>query len=120
MLASLRSAFVWGYSHLFIFAAAAAVGAGLAVAVDQTFHHAEISLLGAGAAVAVPVVIYLVGLWALHQQPLTRSFSHPVLFPLVALLILLTPLSGQAVLLTGLLLTILVVIKVVNRYRISR
>ncbi|MBI1882208.1 MAG: low temperature requirement protein A [Chloroflexi bacterium] len=117
MLSSLRTAFVWGYSHLFIFAAAAAVGAGLSVAVDQTFHHAEIDAVGAGAAVAVPVVIYLTGLWALHQQPRTRSFSYPVLFPLMALLILLPPLSGQAVLLTGLLLTTLVVIKVASRYR---
>jgi low temperature requirement protein LtrA len=117
MLTSLRTAFVWGYSHLFIFAAAAAVGAGLSVAVDQTFHHAEIGPAGAGAAVAGPVVIYLTALWALHQQPRTRSFSHPLLFPLVALLILLTPLVGQAVLLTGLLLTALVVIKVAGRYR---
>jgi len=119
LLASLRTAFVWGYSHLFIFAAAAAVGAGLAVAVDQTVHQAEIGPVGAGAAVAVPVVIYLTGLWALHQQPRTKSFSHPVLFPLAAVLILLTPLSGQAVLLTGLLLTALVVIKVTSRSRAS-
>lgn len=117
MLASLRSAFIWGYSHLFIFAAAAAVGAGLAVAVDQTFQHAEIGPLGAGAAVAVPVVIYLTGLWAPHQQPHLRSYHHPLLFPLSVLLILLTPLSGQAVLLTGLLLTALVVIKMIGRYR---
>jgi len=69
------------------------------------------------AAVAVPVVIYLTGLWALHQQPHLRSYHHPLLFPLSALLILLTPLSGQAVLLTGLLLTALVVIKMIDRYR---
>lgn len=117
MLTSLRTAFVWGYSHLFIFAAAAAVGAGLSVAVDQAFHHAEISAVGAGATVSVPVIIYVITLWALHQQPNSRLFSYPILFLLTAVLILLTPLSGQTILLTGMLLTTLVVIKVVSRYR---
>jgi low temperature requirement protein LtrA len=117
MLASLRTAFVWGYGHLFIFAAAAAVGAGLSVAIDQTFQHAEIGPVGAGMAVAAPVVIYLIGLWALHQHPQIRRFSHPLLFPAAAGLILLTPLTGQAALLTGLLLAGLVVIKMVRRAR---
>ena len=35
LLTSLRKAIVWGYGHYVVFAAAAAVGAGLAVAVDQ-------------------------------------------------------------------------------------
>ena len=43
LLTSLRKAFVWGYGHYFVFAAAAAVGAGLAVNVDYVAHHAKIS-----------------------------------------------------------------------------
>ena len=43
LLTSFRKAIVWGYGHYFVFASAAAVGAGLAVAVDQATHHAEIS-----------------------------------------------------------------------------
>jgi low temperature requirement protein LtrA len=117
MLTSLGSAFVWGYSHLLIFASAAAVGAGLSVTVDQAFRHAKIGDEAAGATVAVPVFIYLFTVWALHQHPSTKNFSYPILFPLVSVLILLTPLSGQAVLLTGLLLTVLVIIKVASRYR---
>ena len=35
LLTSLRKAIVWGYGHYLVFAAAAAVGAGLAVSVDQ-------------------------------------------------------------------------------------
>ena len=42
LLASLRTAIVWGYGHYVVFAAAAAVGAGLAVAVDQAAHHTKI------------------------------------------------------------------------------
>ena len=48
LLTSLRKAIVWGYGHYAIFAAAAAVGAGLAVAVDQATHHATVSAAAPG------------------------------------------------------------------------
>jgi low temperature requirement protein LtrA len=115
--ASLRTTFVWGYGHLVIFAAAAAVGAGLAVAIDQATDHAELGALGAGFAVAVPVALYLIGLWALHQQPEAPQGKEAVLFPGGALLVLLSPVSGQAVLITGLLLVALLAVKLVRRYR---
>jgi low temperature requirement protein LtrA len=64
LLTSLRAAFVWGYGHLLVFASAAAVGAGLAVAVDSITHHAEASPAGdmpaygaAGAAAAIPAAL---------------------------------------------------------------
>ena len=41
LLTSLRKAIVWGYGHYFVFAAAAAVGAGLAVSVDQVDASCE-------------------------------------------------------------------------------
>jgi len=114
---SLRTAFVWGYGHLFIFAAAAAVGAGLAVAVDQATHHAAIGPVGGGAAVAIPVALYLFSLWLLQERDQVPRLSPTYLFPLVVLLILLTPFTGQAVLLTGLLLVALLAIKLTLRSR---
>ena len=41
LLTSLPKAIFWGYGHYFVFASAAAVGAGLAAAVDQVGHHAR-------------------------------------------------------------------------------
>jgi low temperature requirement protein LtrA len=117
LLTSMRTAFVWGYGHLLIFASAAAVGAGLAVSIDHATHHAEIGTFGAGAAVAVPVALYLLGLWVLHQRPRAASRAQASVPPLVALLVVLTPFTGQAVLLTGLLLTALLAIKLVGRYK---
>jgi low temperature requirement protein LtrA len=117
MLDSLRRAFVWGYSHLLIFAVAAAVGAGLAVNIDQVLDHGELSAAAAGAAVTIPVAIYLASLWALHWPTRSGGFSETYLFPLVILLILLTPFTGQAVLLTGLLLVGLLVVKMASRYQ---
>ena len=106
LLTSLPKAIVWGYGHYVIFAAAAAVGAGLAVAVDQATHHAAIGARGAGAAVAIPVAIYLICLWVLHDRPeyrATRAYG-----PVAAVLILLAPLTAHAVLAIGMILVALV------------
>jgi low temperature requirement protein LtrA len=111
LLTSARKAFVWGYGHYAIFASVAAVGSGLAVAVDVATHHGEIGPVGAGAAVAIPVAIYLVCLWVLHHRPEYRRTR--ALGPAAAGLILLTPFTGVAVPLIGLILAGIVAIKMV-------
>ncbi len=111
LLTTLRTAIVWGYGHYVVFASAAAVGVGLAVSVDQITAHAKISATGAGFAVAIPVALYLTSLWLLHDRPVyrqTRAFG-----PIVAVLVLLTPFTGHAVLLTGVLLAAMVGTKLV-------
>jgi low temperature requirement protein LtrA len=92
LLTSQRAAMLWGYGHYFIFASAAAVGAGLAVAVEYETGHAEISKTLAGYAVALPTAVYLLFVWLLHIRPHLRG---PLLiaYPVVAVLILLTPLG---------------------------
>jgi low temperature requirement protein LtrA len=111
LLTNLQTAIVWGYGHYVIFAAAAAVGAGLAVAVDQAAHHTKIGPTGAGAAVAIPVAVFLVCLWFLHDRPAYRQTR--LLGPIAAVLVLLTPWTGHAVPLTGAILTLLVGAKLV-------
>jgi len=103
VLTSVRAAFVWGYGHYFVLGAAAAVGAGLAVAVDHATQGAGISDLAAGATVAVPVAVYLVCLWFLHARS-ERSFAARVVTPALVAGVLLTPFTKQAVLFTGLLM----------------
>jgi hypothetical protein len=98
-----------------VFAAAAAVGAGLGVSVDHATHHAKIGAAAAGAAVAIPVAVYLTTLWYIHHRPeyrQTRAWG-----PVAAVLILLTPVTGHAVPLTGLILASLVGLKLVLRQR---
>ena len=48
LLTNFGKAMMWGYGHYFVFASAAAVGAGLGVAVDQAAHHSEVSSVAAG------------------------------------------------------------------------
>jgi low temperature requirement protein LtrA len=115
LLDSLPHAFRWGYGHSIIFSAGAAVGAGLGVSVDYATHHAEIGHVGAGRAVAVPVAVFVLSLWFLHHEPGEREL--PFMGPLAAVLVLLTPFTGHAVLLSGLILSLLLAFRLLMVYR---
>jgi low temperature requirement protein LtrA len=81
-LASSRErSYVWGYGHYGVFAALAAVGAGLEAAVARTGDHVGASAVAVGFAVAVPVAVFLTLVWALHVPIIPR----PVLRPAVVL-----------------------------------
>ena len=60
--------FLWGYGHYLIFASAAAIGAGLEVAVEQAVGKAHISTLAASAAVTLPTALYFLMVWLLHAR----------------------------------------------------
>ena len=109
----LPKAITWGYGHFVVFGSAAAVGAGLAVSVDHVTQHAAVSAVGAGAAVAIPVSLYLMSLWWLHWRPATLAYAS--LGPIAALLILLTPFTGMAVPLIGLILAVMLGLKIAYR-----
>lgn len=111
---SLVTAFIWSYGHYLIFSSIAAIGAGLATAVDLEAHHAEISTLAAGMALAIPCAIYVLSLWVLQERVLSRHIFDTLVHPVTAVLILLTPFTGQTVLLTGILLALLVAIRLVR------
>jgi low temperature requirement protein LtrA len=113
LLTSLRKVIVWGYGHYLIFGATAAVGAGLAVSADEATGHAKVGSVGAGFAVAIPVAVFLICLWVLHDRPEYRRSRW--LGPLAAALVLLTPFTGLAVPLTGVILTAMIAAKLALR-----
>jgi low temperature requirement protein LtrA len=114
---NLRRAIIWGYGHFVVFGSAAAVGAGLAVAVDQATHHAVIGARGAAFAVAVPVSLYLLSLWFLHYRP--GTIVHVTSGPFAVLLILATPFvaAAYAVPIIGVILAALLALKIAMRTR---
>jgi low temperature requirement protein LtrA len=73
--------YVWGYSHYAIFAALAALGAGLEVAVEQTGHHLDVSAVTAAYGVSIPAGLFLLLFWAVHRP----IVEHPVVRPSVIL-----------------------------------
>jgi low temperature requirement protein LtrA len=110
VLAALRSPFLWGYLHYFVFGAAAAVGAGLSVSVDHAIGKTALSSAVAGLTVAGPVALFLACLWVLHA-PCERSTASRLATTATILAVLLAPLTAQPVLLTGVLMAGLVAYK---------
>ncbi len=79
---------VWGYGHYVVFAALAAIGAGLEAALEAAEHHGHLSARSAGLAVAVPVAIALLMLGALHRATHTGAVGHALLVVAGALVVL--------------------------------
>lgn len=89
-------AFGWGYGHYLLFAAVAAIGAGLEVVADvMASAHAAPAAHGEGAAhgvsaayaitmVALAEAVYVLALWALHRQA-TRAHDRQILPVLICL-----------------------------------
>lgn len=107
LIATDRQAFIWGYAHYFVYAAAAAVGAGLAVMIDMASHD-PIPGLEPAWAVAIPVAVYVGTLWLVCDRGHGLTFARAP-GALVALLVLLTPYFPLPVLSVGVLLVLYVV-----------
>ena len=67
----------WGYGHYGLFAALAALGSGLEVAVEQTARSEPISATVTGYAVAIPTALFLVLLRAVHRPIVARPALRP-------------------------------------------
>jgi low temperature requirement protein LtrA len=98
-----------------VFASAAAVGAGLAVAVDQATHHSPLSDTQAGFALTVPVAIFVTAVWALHFRHKVPGPMRNFAAPVAAVLIVASSFTPEPVLATGLIVAALVAAAVIVR-----
>jgi len=117
-LDSLRTSFLWGYAHYFVFASAAAVGAGLVVAVNYQQERTEgIGFVLSSMATTVPVAIYLVTVAALHAHRGRRRLI-PWSFGIAAALVLADSFIPAPLYVTaGVLAALVVVLTVTTRTR---
>jgi low temperature requirement protein LtrA len=113
VLTSTLAAFIWGYGHYFIFAAGAAIGAGIEVMIDYETDHSALTRQVAALAVAVPVALYLLGVWSLHLQRHDRGLAMYAL-PAGAALMLLAALAPYPVPVMGGALALVTAIVVAN------
>ncbi len=107
-LRSNREGFRWGYGHYFIFSSAAAVGAGMAVMIDYVNHVGHASATTAGAAIAVPVAVFIVCVWLLQVRPQHPRLAVDLAYPGTAVLVLAAVATPWALPLTALLVALLV------------
>jgi low temperature requirement protein LtrA len=89
------ASFLWGYGHYGVFAALAALGAGLEVAVEQTGHRLAASPLAICYAVAVPTVAFVVLLRLIHTPLLTEHVMRPRAVLVGVATVLLLPLAAS-------------------------
>lgn len=109
----LRRAVQWGYGHVVVFAAGAAIAAGFAVLIDILTNHAQVGLRTGDIAVAIPLALYLAGLWFIRDRFLDVGLRrHALLFGAFAVLLagLFMPASLE-------LMTVLTVLTVYLRCR---
>jgi low temperature requirement protein LtrA len=116
-LTSFNRALVWGYGHYFIFVGAAAVGAGMEVAVDYDTHKGHLAHLPAGLAIPLPVAIYLISVWLLHIGPSNECRPVAIGFPVAALLVLAAAFSPAPVHITAAITAGLVAVVVIATKR---
>ncbi|MFI1431425.1 low temperature requirement protein A [Streptomyces lydicus] len=94
-LRSNRQAFLWGYGHYLVFGSAAAVGAGIEVAVAQAFDKAQLSASGAGACVTVPAALFMFTVWLIHSRHHKRGPAQHLVLPVSSVLVLACTFAGS-------------------------
>ncbi|MFD9910632.1 low temperature requirement protein A [Streptomyces sp. NPDC059063] len=120
-LRSNNQAFLWGYGHYLIFASAAAIGAGLEVAVEQAVGKAHISETAASAAVTIPSAVYMFTVWALHSRHFKVGLAQQLVLPVTSVAILACTFAGRwAVLAAGIVAALAVVVGVTLTSRMVR
>ncbi|MFJ3926060.1 low temperature requirement protein A [Streptomyces sp. NPDC090022] len=113
-----REAIPWGYGHYVIFASAAAIGAGIEVAVEQAVGKAHISTLAASLSVTVPAALFLAFVWLLHSRHFKRGMAQQLVLPVASLVILACAWTGSlAVLWAGLVAAATVAVGVTLTHR---
>ncbi|WP_370972233.1 low temperature requirement protein A [Amycolatopsis sp. cg9] len=103
----------WGYGHYFIFASAAAVGAGLEVAVAYDTGTLHLGGVAAALPTTVPVAVFLLSVWLLHIGPTNECRPIAIGFPVTAVLVLAASFTPAPIHVTAVLAAALVALTVV-------
>jgi low temperature requirement protein LtrA len=95
-LTSNRQAIPWGYGHFLVFSSAAAIGAGIEVAVEQAVGKAHVGVTAGSAAVTVPAAVFFFTLWLLHARHFKRGAAQQSILPAAAAGVLAVTFAGRA------------------------
>ncbi|HET6704425.1 low temperature requirement protein A [Amycolatopsis sp.] len=103
----------WGYGHYLIFASAAAVGAGLEVAVAYDTGTLHLGGVAAALPTTIPVAVFLLSVWLLHIGPAHECRPIAIGFPVTAVLVLAASFTPASIHVAAGLAAALVVLTVV-------
>ena len=110
-----KRALEWGYGHFLVFAAGAAVGAGIGVVLDAAQNTTDIqhgfNTTGiTGLFISIPIALYILGLWFVRDRHAIQS-SHGWILLTFAGAIALSGLLPHAHVLTSVLLLVCLVVR---------
>lgn len=112
-ITSFRRSLRYGYTHYFVFAAAAAFSAGIEVEIDVLTGHSELSSIAASFTVTVPIAVFLIGIWWIAIRDNADRVVNTV-FPIAALVVLFDPLIPIPITLTAGILVVIVTVLVIR------
>ena len=112
-ITTFRRSLRYGYTHYFVFAAAAAFSAGIEVELDVLTGVSELSNVAASFTVTIPIAIFLIGIWWIAIRENADRVVNTVV-PIGALLVLLDPVLPVPVTLTALILVGIVTVLVLR------
>lgn len=112
-IAGLARSLRYGYVHYFVFAAAGAFSAGVEVEIDVLTHHSELDPTLAGYTVAVPIAVFVLGIWWIAIRDHADRVVNTAV-PLAAVLVLLDPLIPVPITLTAVIMALVVVVLVLR------
>jgi low temperature requirement protein LtrA len=103
----------YGYTHYFVFAAAAAFSAGIEVELDVLIGESHLSNVAASFTVTIPIAIFLLGIWWIAIRENADRIVNTVI-PVGAVLVLLDPILPIPVAITAGVLVVIVVVLVLR------
>lgn len=112
-ITTFRRSLRYGYTHYFVFAAAAAFSAGIEVEIDVLTGESELSSAAASFSVTIPIAIFLLGVWWIAIRENADRLVNTVV-PIGALIVLLDPVLPLPVALTAVILVGIVVVLVIR------
>ncbi len=103
----------YGYTHYFVFAAAAAFSAGVEVELDVMTGESHLAPVIATFTVSVPIAVFLLGIWWIAIRDNADRVVNAVI-PVGALLVLLDPFVPVPVALTATVMVAIVIVLVIR------
>ena len=91
------TALIWGYGHVFIFMATAALGATIAASVDVATHHAKAEQADVSTWLGASLALYCLTLWIVRDRVLALSARTTSALPAMAAAFALAGIAGLPV-----------------------
>ncbi|AMM20400.1 low temperature requirement protein A [Frondihabitans sp. PAMC 28766] len=118
LLTNIRTALGWGYGHYVVFASAAALSAGIEIALNEEAGDVHLSPAGAAATLAVPCAVYLFFVWFLVLRRQSSRLVNTVV-PALAVSLALASFAPHSLQVVAALMVAAVVVVVSGRGRRS-